>query len=211
MQVTELQPNNKWTCNKIVKIGVAINPSLALINHSCDPNYARVEKGKNVLAFATRLIRKGEEILDVYSGTFVTSEQEDRAEVHQRYNFECRCQACSLNWSTGNLLPKNINRKHLRDKTIPDASVKKSDKIYKQLTNMEWQSKMSSKECRREISILLKNSEVMHPHYLKYQAEVKRKMLKLILLNLHSCCRMYYTKPCGIHMEKCDLSFFFIH
>ena len=169
-----MQPNKKaWNSNKIVKIGVAINPSLALINHSCDPNYARVEKGKDVLAFATRLIRKGEEILDVYSGTFVTSDLESRTEVHQRYNFECRCRACGLNWSMGNLLPKNINRKHLRDKSVPDASIKKSDKTYKQITNTEWQSRISSKDCKKEVSHLLKSSEVDHPHFLKYQAEVK--------------------------------------
>ena len=47
-----------WSRNRVVKIGVALNPSLALIDHSCDPNYARVVRGKNVLAFATRRIKK---------------------------------------------------------------------------------------------------------------------------------------------------------
>ena len=59
LQVTQLvRDQTDWTLNKVVKIGVALNPSLALINHSCDPNYARVVRGKNVLAFATRKIRK---------------------------------------------------------------------------------------------------------------------------------------------------------
>ena len=57
-------PQN-WSQNKILKIGVALNPSLALINHSCDPNYARVVRGKSVLAFATRNIRKVETLLCV--------------------------------------------------------------------------------------------------------------------------------------------------
>ena len=57
-------PQN-WSQNKILKIGVALNPSLALINHSCDPNYARVVRGKSVLAFATRNIRKVETLLDI--------------------------------------------------------------------------------------------------------------------------------------------------
>ena len=43
-EVTHLQPGDHWTSSKVIKIGVAINPSLALINHSCDPNYARGER-----------------------------------------------------------------------------------------------------------------------------------------------------------------------
>merc|ERR1719468_755503 len=46
----------------IRRIGVCLNPSLALINHSRDSNYARVVKGRKSLAFATRLIQKGEQI-----------------------------------------------------------------------------------------------------------------------------------------------------
>ena len=59
LQVTQLMRDpTDWSRNRVVKIGVALNPSLALINHSCDPNYARVVRGKNVLAFATRKIKK---------------------------------------------------------------------------------------------------------------------------------------------------------
>ena len=104
-EVTELRPSkDSWCSNKIVKTGVAINPSLALINHSCDPNYARVERGIAVTAFSTREIRSGAEILDVYSGTFVRSELEQREEVHTRYNFQCRCEACSRQWPCQNML-----------------------------------------------------------------------------------------------------------
>lgn len=64
VQVTQLvRDPQDWSQNKITKIGVALNPSLALINHSCDPNYARVVRGKSVLAFATRNIRKVETLL----------------------------------------------------------------------------------------------------------------------------------------------------
>ena len=110
-EVTELQPGPaSWPDNKVAKVGVAINPSLALINHSCDPNYARVERGTAVLGFATRLIRAGEEILDVYSGTFVTAAAESRAEVHARYNFRCGCAACSLGWPTHGLLVRTTHK-----------------------------------------------------------------------------------------------------
>ena len=67
---------------KVSKIGVTINPSLALINHrlgflilasesqipptssSCDPNYGRVARGSKVLGFATRSIKKVSDLKD---------------------------------------------------------------------------------------------------------------------------------------------------
>ena len=111
-EVTELRPSkHSWSSNIIVKTGVAINPSLALINHSCDPNYARVERGIAVTAFSTREIPSGAEILDVYSGTFVRSELEQREEVHTRYNFQCRCEACSHEWPCQNMLVGSQNNR----------------------------------------------------------------------------------------------------
>ena len=58
MDMHEHNDNKSWAENRIVRIGVSLNPSLALINHSCDPNYARVVRGKQVLGFSTRKIRK---------------------------------------------------------------------------------------------------------------------------------------------------------
>ena len=44
-----------------LSIGAAINPTLAMINHSCDSNYGRVWnlESNQVLAFATRPIKQG--------------------------------------------------------------------------------------------------------------------------------------------------------
>ena len=67
---------------KVSKIGVTINPSLALINHrlgflilasesqipptssSCDPNYGRVARGSKVLGFATLAMKKVSDLKD---------------------------------------------------------------------------------------------------------------------------------------------------
>ena len=67
---------------RVVRVGVAIAPTLALINHSCDPNYGRVWiKGTSkVAAFATRPIKNGEEVTDSYSGLFGVSTLEERME-----------------------------------------------------------------------------------------------------------------------------------
>lgn len=69
------------------RVGVCINPTLALVNHSCDPNYGRVwvswaggstAKPRGVLAFATRTIEAGEEICDSYSGVFGSTDLQER-------------------------------------------------------------------------------------------------------------------------------------
>jgi len=120
-EVTERSSIDK----KIVKIGVCLNPSLALINHSCDPNYARVVKGRKSIAFATRLIKKGEEIHDVYSPTFFTAGRTTRLDVTERYNFSCCCEACVENWSTQyNMSPKVTFIGQKEDDTQLENSIK---------------------------------------------------------------------------------------
>ena len=44
---------------RVRRIGRATNPSLALLNHSCDPNYRRVSVGRYTLGFATKTISVG--------------------------------------------------------------------------------------------------------------------------------------------------------
>ena len=44
---------------RVRRIGRATNPSLALLNHSCDPNYRRVSVGRYTLGFAIKTIHKG--------------------------------------------------------------------------------------------------------------------------------------------------------
>jgi hypothetical protein len=72
------------------RIGRATNPTLALLNHSCDPNYRRISVGKQTLGFATKLIGIGEEITDTYSPTFAAALKEDRWKSLSKYNFVCR-------------------------------------------------------------------------------------------------------------------------
>ena len=72
------------------RIGRATNPSLALLNHSCDPNYRRISVGKRTLGFATKVIEAGEEITDTYSPTFAAAAIEDRWKNLSKYNFVCR-------------------------------------------------------------------------------------------------------------------------
>ena len=57
-EITELETLGKGNFeeNKVRRIGRVTNPSLALINHSCDPNYRRVSDGTVTYGFACKPI-----------------------------------------------------------------------------------------------------------------------------------------------------------
>ncbi len=95
--------------NQSVRIGRATNPSLALINHSCDPNYRRVNVGRHTLAFAIRPIKGGEEITDAYCTTFAALSREGRMRALEKYNFVCCCPCCTNDWPKMAGLPKDIS------------------------------------------------------------------------------------------------------
>ena len=59
--------------NKIQRIGRVTNPTLALINHACDPNYRRVSDGRTTYGFACKPIGKGKEISDLYCKPFASA------------------------------------------------------------------------------------------------------------------------------------------
>lgn len=98
----------------ILVVGHALNPRLALLNHSCDPNYGRIWIGQKPLAFATRPIRQGEEVCDSYSGIYAFSPMTERQNVHKQYLFQCGCVACENNWQMFDKLPDNCRFKSQR-------------------------------------------------------------------------------------------------
>ena len=129
---------------------------------------------------------------DVYSGTFVSSDIESRSEVHSRYNFQCVCEACRNQWPTHVALSRNISSNHLSKPVA--ANVKSIDKMYKKITNTDWGRNLRSCDALQQLQTVLTNSEVLHPHFLKYQAEVcsncdNSYLLKVKLLQdvLHKC------------------------
>ena len=66
-EITELETvGDNFEENKVRRIGRVTNPTLALINHSCDPNYRRVSVGRVTYGFACKPIGKGREICDLY-------------------------------------------------------------------------------------------------------------------------------------------------
>jgi hypothetical protein len=96
--------------NTAVVIGVAVNPLLALANHSCDGNYGRVWRpGGGATAHVTRPLAQGEEIADCYGSSFaVDGDADNRRSALSRYLFDCACPACSSNWPSAPALPRDI-------------------------------------------------------------------------------------------------------
>ena len=80
-------------------IGVAIYPTLALFNHSCEPSVIRIYSAETIHVQAVKKIRKGEEIFENYGPIFFTTPKADRQDrLSKQYRFNCRCKACNDNW-----------------------------------------------------------------------------------------------------------------
>ena len=108
-ETTEVEKTGpSWSDNSLQKIGRATNPTLALINHGCDPNYDRVSWGRITLGFACKPIAAGEEIVDTYCQPFVVVGKEERRQRLAKYNFSCACNACKHNWPRMNGLEERL-------------------------------------------------------------------------------------------------------
>nr|XP_040567327.1 SET and MYND domain-containing protein 4-like [Lepeophtheirus salmonis]XP_040567333.1 SET and MYND domain-containing protein 4-like [Lepeophtheirus salmonis] len=123
----EITTNNENEYGKytIQRIGRATNPTLALFNHSCDPNYRRVSSGRWTYGFASKPILKGAEIFDTYTQTFASADKETRLKSLEKYNFTCECEPCNKDLPTLEFLPKDINKgpvKKLANKLITSLS-----------------------------------------------------------------------------------------
>ncbi|KAF4636889.1 hypothetical protein G7Y89_g1188 [Cudoniella acicularis] len=74
-------------------IGLCYEPKLALANHSCIPNSFIMFDGRCILLMALNPIKAGESLFISYVD-FTQSREVRRAELRQRYFFECNCKKC---------------------------------------------------------------------------------------------------------------------
>lgn len=81
------------------RIGGGVYPTLALVNHSCDPNFIIMFFGRTAVAVASRSIFKGEEINDNYGANYANmSLAERRKQMEKSHWFTCSCKACENNF-----------------------------------------------------------------------------------------------------------------
>ncbi|KAL5241356.1 hypothetical protein ACI65C_008766 [Semiaphis heraclei] len=84
-----------------VFIGGSIYPTLALLNHSCDPGVVRYHQGTTVVIHNIRELRAGEAITENYGPMFMFHPKVERQQtLKNRYWFECNCIACCQDWPT---------------------------------------------------------------------------------------------------------------
>lgn len=59
-------------------LGGGIFPTIANVNHSCDPNFTIIYFGKRAVAISDRKIKAGEELHDSYGAVYYNMERNDR-------------------------------------------------------------------------------------------------------------------------------------
>jgi len=74
-------------------LGVAIHPTLNLINHDCNPNVVAVSCGPNIFVRAIKPIKEGDELFISYIDTSATSETRKNI-LKDQYYFDCTCKMC---------------------------------------------------------------------------------------------------------------------
>ncbi|XP_074600180.1 uncharacterized protein LOC141854411 [Brevipalpus obovatus] len=80
---------------EVESIGLAIYPTLSLINHSCKPNVFLFFYGKKAIIRSSRKIENGGEIFICYGPSFSKDSYKDRqSELRNFYHFDCECECC---------------------------------------------------------------------------------------------------------------------
>jgi len=189
-EITEIEKTgDRWEDNNIRRIGRVTNSSLALINHSCDPNYRRVSDGVTTYGFACKLIGKGKEISDLYCKPFASALLEDRRHYLHKYNFRCQCPACTNNWpdlaglqSSFEGLPSKLYCVQSNKIDAQAKRIQRAEDNFKKVSNKPDSTPV---EIINSIVVVLEevNKLVRHPHKMIVYWE---NHLHQALLNAHS-------------------------
>ncbi|EZA53989.1 SET and MYND domain-containing protein [Ooceraea biroi] len=101
-EISELvKPKGETTLAKAksIFIGGGVYPTVAMLNHSCNPGVVRYFIGTTMIVRAIRTINTSEEISENYGPIFTTMPENDRKRrLRVQYWFDCNCEACSGHW-----------------------------------------------------------------------------------------------------------------
>ncbi|EFN88450.1 SET and MYND domain-containing protein 4 [Harpegnathos saltator] len=101
-EISELvRPKGETTLAKAKSmfIGGGVYPTVAMLNHSCNPGVVRYFVGTTMILRAVRTISAGEEISENYGPIFTTTpENERKRRLRVQYWFDCNCEACTGHW-----------------------------------------------------------------------------------------------------------------
>ena len=100
IEITELCVGASLGKSDPRSVGLALYPTLSLLNHSCDPNVELIFYGSQCAVRAIQGIPSGREInLDYGYIYYVTPKDQRLLALRSQYFFDCKCVACSRNWS----------------------------------------------------------------------------------------------------------------
>ncbi|KAG5895072.1 hypothetical protein JTB14_021037 [Gonioctena quinquepunctata] len=84
---------------KMARTGVALFPTYAFFNHSCDPSLVRCNVNRTVFVRTIKPIKAGDPVYDNYGQHYLWTKFEDRQKkLLEDYNFKCACIACEEKW-----------------------------------------------------------------------------------------------------------------
>lgn len=119
-------------------LGGAVYPTLANVNHSCDPNFTIVNYGRRAVAVATRRIKTGMEVHDSYGAVWYHMDCTERQRfLKNSYWFDCNCNACANNFPSLQKLPRDylkLSGTHFKYKRCNRKELQKDvDKLKKRI------------------------------------------------------------------------------
>lgn len=114
-EITEMRPisessadkcQNMLQDHKINCIGVGLYPTLATMNHSCDPTVDLVFYGDKSVTRVIRSVSRSEEVTIDYGHLFFIHRKSQRQRfLRKSYFFDCCCRACADDWPLWQDLP----------------------------------------------------------------------------------------------------------
>ncbi|KAM0254768.1 hypothetical protein ACHAQJ_006425 [Trichoderma viride] len=160
-------------------IGLFLEPTLAMANHSCIPNATVQFIGRNALLIAESPIRAGDEIELAY--TFYTDPLSKRREALAHYKFVCQCLRCRDNlnvYQVAAISPTvNLNSQSL----VPDVSKFRkhpstSSSSKESIINRHGESADSIASALARVESLSERRKVLKSEYNKRKALVEEEL-----------------------------------
>ncbi|CAI6359834.1 unnamed protein product [Macrosiphum euphorbiae] len=120
-------------------MAIALYPSLALFNHSCDPNIQRSGKisTKTRVIKAIEPIPKGNQLFFKYGKVILKDEmtKEDKQKIFQdNFEFECSRQCCA--WSQNQSIPYGPSEINILNPSMADTVIKECKRFEEFLENV---------------------------------------------------------------------------
>lgn len=100
-EISELQYKGKNDAGTSMFIGGGIYPTVAFLNHSCDPGVVRYFNGNFITLRAIKPISQGSIVAENYGPLFTQLPKSERqSHLLKQYHFDCMCVPCMENWPT---------------------------------------------------------------------------------------------------------------